>query len=214
MFTGMVQQVGVVRQVRPTSGGRRLTIDLGPLAEGLDLGDSVAVRGACLTVCAIAGTVGDFDVVSETLDRTTLCRLRSGAKVNLERALRLGDGLDGHLVQGHVDGVAAVRKIATGGRHEVSFATEPSLTGQMVSKGSVCIDGVSLTLTDVRADAFAVALIPTTLADTTLGELAVGDEVNVETDLIGKYVAKYLAALGGGQSGGVTLAKLRDAGFM
>lgn len=210
MFTGIVQYVGVVRQVRPTSGGKRLTIELGPLAEGLKAGESVAVSGACLTACAVAAGSGDFDVVAETLSRTTLGKLRVGARVNLERSLRLGGGLDGHLVQGHVDGTAAVRSITGGGQHVITFQAEKELTAQMVPKGSVCIDGVSLTLVDVAATSFSVALIPTTLAETTMGELAAGSVVNIETDVIGKYVMKYLAAM----SGGVTMEKLRQAGFM
>ena len=209
MFTGIIRHVGLVRR----AGGaavRRLRIDLGPLAAGLAAGDSVSVSGACLTVAAVEGSEAEFDVVAETLQRTTLGGLRAGAKVNLERPLKLSDGLDGHLVQGHVDGVAEVKAIRRGGRWEVEFASG-ELSRQMVPKGSVAIDGVSLTLLEVGAGSFSVALIPTTLEGTTLGELAVGSKVNVEVDVIGKYVRKCIQELASG--GGLTLEKLRQAGF-
>lgn len=192
-----------------------MRIDLGSLAEGLVAGDSVAVSGACLTVAALEGDAAEFDVVAETLDMTTLGDLRTGARVNLERALRLDGGLDGHLVQGHVDAVAAVRRIdRAGDGRVVRFAAEAEVAGQMVPKGSVAIDGVSLTLAEVHAEEFSVALIPTTLAETTLGELAVGGRVNVELDLIGKYVRRYIGRIAGPTpGGGLTLEKLKDAGF-
>lgn len=218
MFTGMVRQVGSVCRVQPTTGGKRLTIDLGPLAEGVGLGDSISVDGACLTVTSIRGHEADFDAVSETLSRTTLAQLRSGSKVNLERALTLSAALDGHLVQGHVDGLATVAEVGRAGEGIWTFQADTSLTDQMVPKGSVCISGVSLTLVSVQAGRFSVALIPTTLAETTLSQLNVGSQVNIETDVIGKYILKYLHQLVGdgkrGSSGGVTLDALRDAGFM
>jgi len=214
VFTGIVRHVGVVTGVGAGPDDKRLRIDLGPLAEGLAEGDSVAVAGACLTAVAIRGRQAEFDVVGETLRRTTLGSLRGGAKVNLERPLRLTDALDGHLVQGHVDGLAEVRTIRPGRERIVEFSAPSELTGQMVPKGSVCLDGVSLTLVEVGGEGFSVALIPATLAETTLGQLAVGGKVNVETDLIGKYVRKYLAGLTGGGTDGITLEKLREAGFI
>jgi len=192
----------------------RLVIDLGPLADELADGDSVAVAGVCLTVAGRSGRDVAFDVVAETLARSTLNRLRAGAKVNLERALALGDRLDGHLVQGHVDGVAEVRSVDTaGGQWQVEFSADRNLTDAMVPKGSVAIDGVSLTLVSVADGRFSVALIPTTLAETTLRSLVAGDRVNVEIDVIGKYVRRYLAQIAGSPSGGLTLEKLREAGF-
>jgi len=215
MFTGIVRQVGAVERVRPDAGGKRLTIDVGPLADGLAEGDSVAVSGACLTACTIDGCKVGFDVVGETLKRTTLGSLSAGSKVNLERSLRLTDALDGHLVQGHVDGVAEVKALRTAREHLVEFSAQEALTEQMVAKGSICIDGVSLTLVEVAPGAFSVALIPTTLHQTTLGGLAPGVKVNVETDLIGKYVRKYLSSLGRSDTGGgLTMEKLKDAGFL
>ncbi len=214
MFTGIVRHVGQIRQILPGADGKRLTIDLGPLAEGLVTGDSVAVAGACLTVTAVRRTEADFDVVPETLTSTTLGGLRVGQRVNLERPLRLADALDGHLVQGHVDGVAEVREIRTAGGHVVRFAAPRKLTDQMIPKGSVCVDGVSLTLLDLNQGQFAVALIPATLAETTLGALAVGSKVNVETDVIGKYVRRYLRQTHQVPSEGLTLEKLQEAGFI
>ncbi len=209
MFTGIIRQIGRLRSTAPTPAGRSLTLELGSLAGELSHGDSLAVNGACLTAAALTGETGRFDVVRETLERTTLGRLVAGDRVNLEPALRLGDGLDGHLVQGHVDGLARVSDIRTGGEWRITFAADTELTDQMVPKGSVAIDGVSLTLAEVADGRFAVALIPTTLADTTLAQLAAGDEVNIETDLIGKYVRRYLP----GPGGGLTMDKLRQAGF-
>ena len=215
MFTGIIRHVGVVRDIRPSAEGRRLTIDLGPLAEHLRAGDSVAVSGACLTVAALAGSAASFDVVAETLSRTRLGRLRPGQRVNLERSLRVGEALEGHLVQGHVDGLAMVKAIRRRGEWLVEFSAPRDLTDQMAPKGSIAVDGVSLTLVDVSAGTFSVALIPTTLAETTLADLKVGDPVNIETDVIGKYVRRYLQQAGPqpGTSGGLTLEKLKDAGF-
>jgi riboflavin synthase len=215
----------VVRDARPTAGGgRRLTIDVGALAEGLKPGDSVAVDGACLTACAIRGPLADFDAVGETVSRTTLADVRAGAKVNLERPLRLDGRLDGHIVQGHVDGVAEIRRIdKAGDQWSVEFAAPAELTSGMVEKGSAAVNGVSLTLTAVGDGTFSVALIPTTVAETTFGELGAGAKVNVETDVIGKYVRRYLGPMAaearpcpaeaGRPAGGLTFEKLRDAGF-
>jgi len=211
MFTGIIRHVGRVKHVRSSAAGKGLRIDLGPLAPGLKVGDSVAVSGACLTATAVEASEAEFDAVGETLAQTTLGSLRAGAKVNLERPLRPTDTLDGHLVQGHVDGLAEVRAIRrSGAQHVVEFSA-PVLTGQMVPKGSVAVDGVSLTLVEVARDSFSVAMIPATLEKTTLSDLAVGSKVNIELDLIGKYVRRYLQQLSGG--GGLTLEKLREAGF-
>jgi riboflavin synthase len=213
MFTGIVRHVGRVTKVASAAGRRRLSIDLGPLAEGLALGDSVAVSGACLTATEVAGAVATFDVVAETLDRTTLGRLAAGSAVNLERAMPADGRLEGHIVQGHVDGTAEVVDIRRGDRWEVTFKADRELAGAMVPKGSIAVDGVSLTLVDVDVSSFAVALIATTLAETTLADLAVGRRVNVETDVIGKYVQRYLRQLLAGEGGSLTLDKLRSAGF-
>jgi riboflavin synthase len=226
VFTGIIQHVGTVIGVAPTPAGKRLRIDLGPLAVGLAGGASVAVDGACLTASASAGpplaeggrataSAVEFDVVPETLSRTTLGRLGVGARVNLERALRAGAALDGHIVQGHVDGVARVHRLQRqGGQVLWHLSAGRELTDQMVPKGAIALAGVSLTLVAVAAESFSVALIPTTLERTTLGELRVGEEINVEVDILGKYVRRYLAQMTAGESGGLTWEKLRSAGFM
>lgn len=213
MFTGIVRHVGRVTAATSTTGGRGLSIDIGPLADGLADGDSVAVNGACLTVVDIKGAIARFDVMAETLDKTTLKDLSAGSAVNLERAVAAGGRLDGHIVQGHVDGTAEVADIRRGDRWEVTFKADAQLVDAMIPKGSAAIDGVSLTLTDVAVSTFKVALIPTTLTETTLADLTVGQRVNVETDVIGKYVQRYLGQLLAGQGGSLTLEKLRTAGF-
>ncbi len=217
MFTGITQHIGTVRSIGAAAGGGlRVRVDLGPLVEGLALGDSVAVDGVCLTACRISGAEAEFDAIAETVSRTTLAALRAGAKVNLERPLQAGGRLDGHIVQGHVDGVAEVRRVDTGGgQWTVEFAAGRELTDEMVVKGSVALAGVSLTLTAAGEGRFAVALIPTTRQRTTLGLLGVGTKVNVETDVIGKYVMRYLRQMSAGDGGGgLTLEKLKVAGFL
>lgn len=214
MFTGIVQHVGVVQSTQKSSAGRVLAVDLGPLTQGLNLGDSVAINGACLTASKIEGAVAHFNAITETLSRTTLGSLARGSRVNLERALRLGQGLDGHIVQGHVDGLATLKRISTGQEYVLEFSAGPELTDQMVPKGSVAVSGVSLTLVKAQPGLFSVAIIPTTLRDTTLGDLSVGDPVNIETDVIGKYVMKYLRGLGAAPAAGLTLDKLREEGYL
>lgn len=221
MFTGIIRYVGEVQGVQNVPGGRKLRVELGPLTQGLALGDSVAVSGVCLSATTIEGSSATFDAVAETLDRTRLGGLAVGDRVNLERAVRADQALDGHIVQGHVDGLATMRRLdRTGGGCEMHFDAPEELVGQMVPKGSVAVDGVSLTLASVSRGQFSVALIPTTLKETTLGELRPGQAVNIETDIIGKYVLRYLGALAPGRSqaptpaaGGLTLEKLQREGF-
>lgn len=213
MFTGIIQHVGRIERVESTPAGRRLWIELGPFAEGLRLGDSIAVNGACLTAARIDAASAGFDAVAETLGRTTLGQLAAGDRANLEPAMRLGDRLDGHLVQGHVDGLGRVDRVdKSGGQWLIHVACEAGLTDQMVAKGSVAIDGVSLTVVDVQRGKFHVTIIPTTLDKTALADRRVGDRVNLETDVIGKYVQRYLGRFAPGQ-GSLTIEKLRGAGF-
>lgn len=212
MFTGIVRHVGAVKRVRDSQGRRRLCVDCGPVAGDLGYGQSVAVAGVCLTAAAVEPPNVEFDVGGETLTTTTLSELREGSRVNLEPALSASGRLDGHIMQGHVDGVCTVADIRRGEPWKMVFSAVVGLTGWMVPKGSVAVDGVSLTLTEVTEGGFAVALIPTTLEETTLGELSVGDRVNVETDVLGKYVRKYLEGLSG-SAGGLTVEKLREQGF-
>lgn len=193
MFTGIIEHVGRVEKWERNEAAVRFEIQAGPVAEGVPIGASVAVNGACLTVTGAAGGVLVFDAIPETLDRTSLGSLRVGSPVNLERALRADGRLDGHIVQGHVDATGEVAALERQGE-DVRFAVRcaPDFAGQLVPKGSVAIDGVSLTLVRVESDGFDVALIPHTLRETTLGARAVGDAVNLEADVLGKYVLRYL----------------------
>ncbi len=193
MFTGLVQMLGTVAAVRSAPPGRRLVVGGGALAAAARIGDSVAVNGCCLTVVAVDGEQLAFDAGPETLERTNLGRLAAGDGVNLEPSLRMGDPLGGHLVTGHIDGRGTLeRRVDENAWSTFWIAAAPRLTAQMSSKGSVAVDGVSLTLVEVEAERFSVALIPHTLAATTLGRLAPGDSVNLETDLLAKYVEKCL----------------------
>lgn len=193
MFTGIVEHAGRVLGVDLARDVARLRIDVGPLAEGVRLGDSVAVNGACLTVAAIDGAALRFDAVRETLERTALGALRAGDRVHLERAMRADGRFDGHIVQGHVDGIGRVRALARDGDDvRLDVDCEPGFADWLVEKGSVAIDGVSLTVVGVDERSFHVVLIPHTLERTTLGERAPGSPVNLEADVLGKYVKRYL----------------------
>lgn len=194
VFTGLVQALGEVCAVVPGEPGVRLTVRAKILATAAAVGDSVSVNGCCLTVVAAANGELAFDAGPETLRLTNLGRLRPGDPVNLEPALRAGDPLGGHLVTGHIDGLGTVdAHIDDGDWCTMWFRAAPPLLRQMAPKGSVTVDGVSLTLVAVEAERFSVALIPHTLASTTLGRRAVGDEVNLETDILAKYVERQLA---------------------
>jgi riboflavin synthase len=193
MFTGLIEALGTVRQLTPDGAGRHLSVVAPDLAGSLTLGESVAVNGTCLTVVERDAESCRFQVGPETLSRTNLGSLRVGDRVNLERSLRLSDRLGGHLVQGHVDGVGHVAlRVPEGDWVTVWITCPPALADQMVPKGSVAVEGVSLTVVEVTADGFSVALIPHTLTHTTLGFKRPGDPVNLETDLLAKYVWKCL----------------------
>jgi riboflavin synthase len=195
MFTGLVEALARVRALDPTpsGAGKELTLEAPAFAGDLTLGESVAVNGACLTVVAHDATTCRFQLSPETLQRTNLGTLDPGDRVNLERSLRVGDRLGGHIVQGHIDGVGQIeRRVEEGEWVTVWFTCPADLAGQMVPKGSVAVDGISLTLVEVTAGGFSVALIPHTLAVTTLGFKGPGDPVNLETDLLAKYVWKFL----------------------
>jgi riboflavin synthase len=199
MFTGLVENLGTVQRVEKEGSGRTLIVTAPSLTSQVKAGDSVAVNGACLTVVWHDAALLRFDVGPETLRLTNLGDLVAGDRVNLELPLRLSDRLGGHLVQGHVDGIGhIVERIPQEGRpgepswELVWFRCPTELAAQMVPKGSVAVDGISLTLVEVASDRFSVALIPHTLKQTTLGFKQSGAAVNIETDLIGKYVHKYL----------------------
>ncbi|RJP35778.1 MAG: riboflavin synthase [Phycisphaerales bacterium] len=219
MFTGIVERTAVLAGLGPVAhAARRLRLTgVGPVGRDAVAGDSICVSGVCLTVAAAGADALEFDVIQETLDRTTLGELRSGARVNLERALPVGGRLDGHFVQGHVDGAATVtRRIADAREHVLGLRPQGGLFDAIVPKGSIAIDGVSLTIAAVEDGEFSVALIPTTLERTTLGELRVGARVNVETDILARTVMHLLRRSGsaGDKAGeGVTFDRLRQAGF-
>ncbi len=193
MFTGLVEAVGRIERVDDEGAGRRLTLVWEGLAEPLSMGESVAVNGCCLSVVATQGERFELQAGPETLLRTNLGAKRAGDRVNLERAARIGDRLGGHFVQGHIDDTATLRERRREGDWEfLAFNLDPAWTPLMVPKGSIAVDGVSLTLVDVEPDGFSVMLIPITLAETTLGLLKPGDRVNIETDMLAKHVQKLL----------------------
>ncbi len=194
MFTGLVACKGRVVAVRDDAGGARLTVTAEALAGALSDGDSVAVNGVCLTVTRVEGSEFGADVVAETLRRSSLGSLAQGHEVNLEPALRPQDRLGGHMVQGHVDGVGTVESVERDGLAlAVRIAAPAELLRYVVEKGPIALDGVSLTVVEVDGGAFAVALIPETLERTALGSLAPGRRVNLEVDLLAKYVEKLVS---------------------
>ncbi len=201
MFTGLIEALGTVRRITVEGEGLSLVIAAPAIAPELSIGESVAINGACLTVVEYDAETCRFQAGPETLRRTNLGDLVAGDRVNLERSLRLSDRLGGHFVQGHVDGLGRIaEKIRQGDWELAWFSCPPELAAQMVPKGSVAVDGVSLTLVDVSADCFSVALIPHTLTNTTLGLKKPGAAVNLETDLLAKHVWKYLHGGGTGAS--------------
>jgi riboflavin synthase len=187
MFTGIVRELGRVQAVEQTEHGIRLRIDGAETAAQAGAGDSVAVSGVCLTVTETTNGVLAFDAVPETLRRSTLGRLTEGACVNLEPALRAGESVGGHFVQGHVDGVGRVRRVTAEG---LVIEAPAEILRYAVEKGSIAVDGVSLTIAGLGADAFTVALVPHTKEATTLGRIAESDQVNLEVDMLAKYVEK------------------------
>jgi riboflavin synthase len=219
MFTGIIEHAGKIIRVSPAGAGARIAVDLGPASEGVKPGDSVAVSGVCLTAAKVSGATAEFDAVAETLSRTTLGKKRPGDLVNIERALAAGARLGGHIVQGHIDGVAkAARVVKAENAWELHCAADRLLTEEMIEKGSVALDGVSLTIAGVDEKSFRVALIPTTLEATTLGRVKEGDELNVETDVLGKYVSALLRRMmedkAPAKGKGLTREYLAEHGFI
>lgn len=211
MFTGIVEHLAKVKRVSLKAGGAELLLDIGDVAENLKLGESIAINGACLTVKEVKGTVAGFDVSSETLIKTTLGKLRNAEKVNIERALRVGDRLGGHFVTGHVDGIGTIKKKnQSADQCTMSFSVEKRFTDMMIEKGSVALDGISLTIVNVTDGTFSVALIPYTLTSTTLGLKKIGDQVNIEIDMLGKWVKKILKKE---NDAGMTREQLTEQGF-
>lgn len=215
MFTGIVEAIGTVREFVRRPNGARLRIEAATIVPSVRLGDSLAVDGACLTVAALDDRTASCDLSAETLSRTTLGTLRVGTRVNLERPLRLGDRVGGHLVSGHVDAIGQlVGRVPQGDSAVYRIRFPASLAPLLVLKGSVAVDGISLTVAALGEDRFEVAVVPYTLRGTTLPDKGVGARVNLEADLVGKYVAR-LAAKGGSppDAGPLNLTVLKEHGF-
>lgn len=193
MFTGIIEAIGEIAAVEPLAAGRRLLLRSNPRFTDIELGESIAIDGACMTVVAWTADCFSVDVSPESLRRTTLGRRAPGDRVNLERSMRLGERLGGHLVTGHIDGTGEIASIDREGESFLyRFAVPPTLARLLVEKGSVAVDGISLTCFDCRRDGFSVAIIPHTAEATTLGGKRAADSVNIENDLLAKYVEKLL----------------------
>ena len=214
MFTGLVEGVGEIVGLTPQAEGLMIAVKTSFPAGELSLGESVAVAGACLTVVAINPPRARFEMSPETLAATTFPLKKVGDRINLERALKIGDRLGGHLVTGHVDGVGVVREVRPGPAHtQMKFEFPAALSRFVIEKGSIAVDGVSLTVNTCQGNMLTVNVIPHTARETTLASLKVGDRVNLETDIIGKYVARLLGK-DGPQGEGVTSELLARHGFL
>lgn len=220
MFTGIIEGLGTIREIRPEGQGRRMTVDADFSLEGTGIGDSISVSGACLTVIMIDDRRFKVDVSPETLSKTTFGRAKIGDRVNLERALRLSDRVDGHLVSGHIDGMGSVSlKQKKGNATAITFEAPKSISYYIINKGSVAVDGISLTVNHCGINSFEVSIIPHTTKLTTIGIKNVGDLVNIETDMIGKYVERFIAGKrhdkeGKGTGGALDMAFLVKTGFV
>jgi len=213
MFTGLIEAVCEVTDVRRSAGNMTLVVNLDKLADGCRISDSFAINGVCLTVARLDGKNGSFDLSSETLAKSTLGKLKPALKVNVERAIRAADRFGGHFVQGHIDGTAVIKAVDRQGEFaDIRFAAGPDLLEQMAVKGSVAVDGISLTVTQLDKNSFTAAMIPHTLEKTTLGEAKIGDEVNIETDIIVKTIKAQLKKLLPQQEK-LTVEKLKQLGF-
>jgi len=193
VFTGIIEELGTVKGVRRQSEGMRLSVSAKVVMDGMKTGDSIAVNGACLTVTEFDNTSFTADVSGETVKRTTLEKLRPGDKVNLERPMKLSDRLGGHLVSGHIDGIGVIRGVERrGGMSVFTFEVQKEIQQYLIQKGSIAIDGISLTVNEVNGNRYTVTVIPHTAEMTTLGFKKTGDIVNLEADMIGKYVEKFI----------------------
>jgi len=210
MFTGLIEETGAITGVRATATGRDLTVRAPGIVQTAAIGDSIAVNGICLTVVTKSGDSFTCHAGSETLARTTAGSWQPGQRANLEQALQVGDRLGGHFVQGHVDGVGqCLARRQVGETWEFTFSIPPEQALYVVEKGSVTIYGISLTVTEIGETSFSVAIIPHTLANTTLGDMQPGRQVNLEVDILAKYVRRAM----GLESKGLTAEYLREQGF-
>lgn len=213
MFTGLIKTICTVKSAYTTSGGMHLTVDLGKLADESKIGDSIAINGVCLTVAQLRGSLADFEVSGETLTKSTLGKLKSSSSVNTELAMKATDRFGGHIVQGHIDGVATIKAIGRQGQFaNMKFTVNPQLLAQMVVKGSVAVDGISLTIANTDENSFSVSIIPETLKRTTLGAAKIGDTVSIETDIIIKTIKKQLEKILPTEQK-LTAERLKELGF-
>lgn len=223
MFTGIIEEIGKLRNISGGADSCVISVGAQTVLEGTKLGDSIAVNGVCLTVINMTDTAFDADVSVETLNRTSLKQLKTGASLNLERALRLQDRLGGHIVSGHIDGIGKISKLVKSGAGFVyEISADKNIIFQLVEKGSVAIEGISLTISNIFDTSFEVSVIPHTRANTNLVDKKPGDIVNLECDIIGKYVIRHLDELAdvqgqnkrnNRQAGGLTSAFLAENGF-
>jgi riboflavin synthase len=215
MFTGLIEDVGKVLKITRSGASARLDVATSFPVEEIRLGDSVSVNGSCLTVVEISSSTLAFDVSPETIDRTAFKWLKPGNHVNLERALKLGDRLGGHIVSGHVDCVASlVSRREISGNYVCEFRMPKEFTRYIIEKGSVAIDGISLTVNTVSEEGFSVNIIPHTARKTNLQYRKPGEEVNIETDILGKYVERLLSGRTANMKSGVTMELLAKNGFL
>ncbi|MED4584160.1 riboflavin synthase [Brevibacillus choshinensis] len=221
MFTGLIEEVGTLEAMTGSGQASRLVIRAARVLEGVKTGDSISVNGICLTVTSYTSRHFTVDVMPETLNKTSLRQLRQGERVNLERAMRLGDRFGGHIVSGHVDGTGTiVSRQPHANAVLFRIAVDLSLLKYVIPRGSICIDGISLTVVDVNENDFSVSIIPHTLAETSLQDRKVGDQVNLEADVIGKYVERLMGVRATNEAGvraepssRLSLAFLQDNGF-
>jgi riboflavin synthase len=211
MFTGIIEETGIIKSIRTEGRSARITISAEKVLEDMKVGDSINTNGVCLTVTEFSSSAFTIDVMPETMQRTTFAKLRSGSRVNLERALRLTDRLGGHIVSGHIDGTGILEKIREDENAVwLSVSSEPGILRYIVEKGSVAIDGISLTVVKVSQRSFEVSIIPHTQTETAILLKKTGDTVNIECDIIGKYVEK----LSSKKSDKVDLNFLAEHGFI
>ena len=220
MFTGIIEGIGTIREIRTQGQGRIMTLDADFALEGTGIGDSISVSGACLTVVRLEDRRFEVDVSPETLSKTTFGNARIGDRVNLERSLRLSDRIDGHLVSGHIDGMGTVTlKQNKGNATVIAFNVPEVISYYVITKGSVAVDGISLTVNNCGINRFEVSIIPHTAKLTTISFKKVGDLVNIETDMIGKYVERFVTGKPRekgekGSGGGLDMAFLAKTGFV
>lgn len=213
MFTGLIEGVCKIKNIQIGVGSAVIDVDLGGLVSDARIGDSIAVNGTCLTITRINGSIASFDVSSETIEKSNIATLSAGAEVNVERALKASDRLGGHFVQGHIDAAATLEQVSENNDfYELTFSAAQEVLSQMIKKGSVAINGISLTIANLDESSFSVAIIPQTWQNTNLKNLKSGDRVNIETDIITKTVIKQLDRILP-QKTSLTIEKLREMGF-